>query len=252
MDVYAFNIVLDEFTILKGELSESALTSLRIRTQINHYTVFTVREFNVKRSIELKPNSITAVGISIISSTSRNITIATLAPEEVAVSVAILQEEIDALLDVIPKRSIADNCELITQFLIALRDKNVKSLLKPCNRELAEDKLRSKTFYLRYRTFRSPDFSASFWIMKRRFSVAVDVGLPSCLLAFTNLKEILYENFFAFRKFINRIIILTLADSDEILFHRFVHRRVIDITTVSGDITSKFFSTRGIFGVAFL
>lgn len=130
--IYARDFILNEFSVLESELSESWLTSLAIRGQIDHDCILAVREFDVKARIELKSDGITTPDISIICSTSSDVSIRALAPEEITISVTILKEGIDTYLDIISHQTIADHSIFVTCTAIRFESKGVKGLLKPC------------------------------------------------------------------------------------------------------------------------
>lgn len=135
-------------------------------------------------------------------------------------------------------RSIAQQYEMISSRLLALTYHNLKSLVEVSSIEPSEEHLCSKTLYLAYDPVRADYRTASLRIVDGNLSVAIYValtpykGIISC--CHEGIKTILLSRV----HYIYRIILLTLSNLDEHIFHRQILSRNIYICTMSCDLNS--------------
>ena len=190
---------MDQLTVLKSEHLKT-WTTLTISSKVNEHTKCLIWELKIKRTIQLKDNSISVIAVRIESSTNLYITISTLRPNEPAVSLPVTEPSCHNTLNHSVHLCICNERKYITLWILTLGNHLVHCLLEHTHIKLVKYKLSCKTLYLRNYQFLLSQMSlpfvsyTSFSYMFRLYLHPVWDGTCSWIYNYSPTFKILYSN----------------------------------------------------------
>ena len=152
---------MDQLTTLEGEHLKT-WTTLTISSKVDEHTKCLIWELKIKRTIQLKDNSISVVAIRIKCSTNLYITVSTLWPDESTIGLPVTKPCSHYTLNHSVHLSIRNERKYITLWILTLGNHLVHCLLEHTHIKLVKYKLSCKTLYLRNYQFLLSQMSLPF------------------------------------------------------------------------------------------